>query len=631
MQKLKNYDDDSGGSDEKDKNIEMGLLGQRNYQSHHSSSKKEMSVTSVFARTPVKATETYEQVILQERSLFLLAYLIFVVVSPLIFRYAMGSNLVPLKGSTQFLPTDNATLASYTDWGQCMSCRAVYGVTLYNLTVVVSNVTSPDPNGRTPSLAVFASQDMNHWYNAYHPKRVQDAFIDNWDSTTFTLFNGTEIACLGGVYHNYLVICLNTQDIATTLTLGQMVEGPPFNDRCFQMEGICGIPCVSSEDMPDPTSCTNGYLDPLLLTSNKTKHYDTLVMTSVWMSGLNWVEWVVIITIFLDCFGNVLRYLPVVSGRPTELESARNCLCEGVTVAGCCSPFVSEDEAIFLRSLIGRTATVFHTVGGRHNMHAMYLDTILNERRGKGEANRFHLWLSWLEFITLLARIGVDDSFVEYEDYDNGSDHKSERDEDELGPRNSVAGARRTSLKHQDSNVTTDALTRGTVRIGRRSTISYVPESLRGRASITGPVTEAQPMETPVIGTEFATLRVNNTDTVNFVKRARNNSVIGGADGVARPSDFKGRQSQMGIAFLEPRLTPMNETQEEIEEDDAYDREIDPFDPEEDLEFDMADLLPLICFLDGWLEAIKDKEWTFNYRNKRFGIILISSQLLVMA
>lgn len=75
-----------------------------------------------------------------------------------------------------------------------------------------------------------------------------------------------------------------------------------------------------------------------------------------------------------DCFGNVLRYFPVVSGRPTELKSARSCVCEGITVLGCTSPFVSEDEAIFLRSLIGRTATIFHTIGGRHNLSGLYLE-----------------------------------------------------------------------------------------------------------------------------------------------------------------------------------------------------------------------------------------------------------------
>jgi hypothetical protein len=423
------------------------------------------------------------------------------------------------------------------------------------------------------------------------------------------------------------VICLNTQDISTTLNLGDFVEGPPFNDRCFQMQGICGIPCVSSEDMPDPSSCDSGYLNPSILSTNKTKTYDTLVMTSVWMSGLNWIEWVVLVTIFFDCFGNVLRYLPVVSGRPTELESARNCLCEGVTVAGCCSPFVSEDEAIFLRSLIGRTATIFHTVGGRHNMHAMYVDTILNEKRGKGEANRFHLWLSWLEFLTLLARIGVDDSYLEDDDFDNDSPQNSETDES--NPRESLLksdqGKSRPSLRQQSSNLTTDAQTRGAARMGRRSTLSYVPESLRDRASISGASNILQPLETPVVGTQFASLRVNNTETVNFSKKSRSNSVIGGADGAMRSSEAKGRQSQFGgVTFLDPRISLIeeNEGQEEDPEEEYDEREIDPFDAEEDLEFDMADLLPLICFLDGWLEAIKDKEWTFNYRSKRFVTLL---------
>jgi hypothetical protein len=430
------------------------------------------------------------------------------------------------------------------------------------------------------------------------------------------------MACLGGVYHNYLVICLNTQDLATTLALGDRIEGPPFNDRCFQMEGICGIPCVSSADMPDPSSCDSGYLNPNILSTNKTKTYDTLVMTSVWMSGLNWIEWVVLVTIFFDCFGNVLRYLPVVSGRPTELESARNCLCEGVTVAGCCSPFVSEDEAIFLRSLIGRAATIFHTVGGRHNMHACYVDTILNEKRGKGEANRFHLWLSWLEFLTLLARIGVDDSYLE-DDLDN--DSLGDSVTDEASPRESLLKLEhrksRPSFRQQTSNLTTDAQTRGAAR-GRRSTLSYVPEGLRDRASVSGVSTIVQPLETPVVGTEFASLRVNNAETVNFSKKSRSNSVIGGPEGAPmRSSEAKGRQSQFGgVAFLDPRITLIEEQEDQEDEDEeAYDeREIDPFDAEEDLEFDMADLLPLICFLDGWLEAIKDKEWTFNYRSKRF-------------
>jgi hypothetical protein len=162
MQKLKNLDEDSGESDEHGR-VEMGLLKDKSYSNLKDYPRKVLSTTSIFARTPVKATDTYEQVMLQERSLFLLAYLVFILISPLVFRYAMGSNLIAVKGSTDFVSVDNATISTYTDWGDCMSCRDVYGVTLSNLTVVVSNVTSPDPNGRTPSLAVFASQDLKNW------------------------------------------------------------------------------------------------------------------------------------------------------------------------------------------------------------------------------------------------------------------------------------------------------------------------------------------------------------------------------------------------------------------------------------------------------------------------------------
>lgn len=168
MQPLKTSDEDSGESDEHGR-VEMGLLKNKTQQNSSNiyPRKGVLSTTSVFARTPVKATDHYEQVMMQERSLFLVAYFIFVVISPLIFRYAMGSNLVAVKASTKYMATDNATISTYTDWGECMSCRSIYGVTLYNLTVVVNNVTSPDPNGRTPSLAVFASQDLENWYKVF--------------------------------------------------------------------------------------------------------------------------------------------------------------------------------------------------------------------------------------------------------------------------------------------------------------------------------------------------------------------------------------------------------------------------------------------------------------------------------
>lgn len=57
-------------------------------------------------------------------------------------------------------------------------------------------------------------------------------------------------------------------------------------------------------------------------------------------------------------------------------------------------------------------------------MHGLYIDTILNEKRGKGEANRRHLWLCWLEFLTLLGRIGAGDP-----DESDGANEEEEEDD----------------------------------------------------------------------------------------------------------------------------------------------------------------------------------------------------------
>ena len=520
-------------------------------------------------------------------------------------------------------------------------------------------------------------------YSAYRPNKIQNAYIDNWHRTEFSIFNGTEIACLGGVYRNYLVVCLNAHDLATTYHLGDPIHKPPFNDLCFQMLGICGIPCVSSEGLVDPTACNNGMIDMDTIALNHTVVDKIDKTTSVWMSGLNWIEWLVLITIFLDCFGNVLRYFPVVSGRPTELESARSCTCEGVTVLGCTSPFVSEDEAIFLRSLIGRTTTVFHTIGGRHNISGLYLDTILNEKRGKGEANRRHLWLSWIEFVTILGRIGADDGYYdnnndddEEEEVEDDEEENCEWDEDSkressvndfLTPDSRVSGisgTQRLSTTSSSKRKTRESIDRQASaasthvsKTGRthrdsanprtsRTTLSQIPANIRSRASIVDPNRITQNFNRQ--SNDFASLRVNNTEVVNFDKRLRTSTTLGGRPSfrnhelfsnlVEAKAESKARMSMSRKSILNQQSTPNNgpklpnisrrddnnnnnnnnsNNNNEDEDSIPQGRIIDPFDAEEDLEFDMADLLPLICFLDGWLEAIKDKEWTYNYRVKR--------------
>lgn len=600
------------------KEVEMGLMaddgtdasleGKAKYQPVSG-----FSTTSVFARTPIKSTDGYEILMFQERSVFVFIFVIYALISPLVFRYGMGSNLKPDQNPKEFKRLTNATMEIFSDWHDCITCRDVIGVTLKNITVTVKDVTSPNPESNTPSLAIFASQDLSYWYSIYKPKKFDRAFIDNWSYSRFMAFNNSGVGCLGGVYHNYILACMNTLNFADELELGEKIRDPPMNDRCFQMAGICGIPCVDStigDDVKFFKGCDNGVLDISMITSNATETYDNGNFTSIWGDGINWVEWIVLITIFLDCFGNILRYLPVMSGRPTELESARSCLCEGISVLGCSSPFVSEDEAIFLRSLIGRTATVFHTVGGRHNLQGLYFDTIVNEKRLKGEANRKHLWLSWLEFITLIARIG---SEGEIDDGGEAGDDGFIYEEEEQ-PRESTSGPRK-SVTRQNTN----GSNAGRHRAG---TINQVPENLRQNTNIQPASTMTYLPSKPVAGRGVGTLRVNNDEVVNFDKRMRNSEYggrpsMGGGDGRKSVTGENGGLRMVNI----PRGNGEDGVGNmEWNEDMFEEREIAPFDQEEDLVFDMADLLPLICFLDGWLEAIKDREWTFNYLKKREGI-----------
>ena len=41
-------------------------------------------------------------------------------------------------------------------------------------------------------------------------------------------------------------------------------------------------------------------------------------------------------------------------GKPTSVKSGENVECTGQAVIGTCTPFLTENEAIFMRSLLGR-------------------------------------------------------------------------------------------------------------------------------------------------------------------------------------------------------------------------------------------------------------------------------------
>ena len=113
------------------------------------------------------------------------------------------------------------------------------------------------------------------------------------------------------------------------------------------------------------------YNQPLYLAANLTGTvlYDnTGVKKYKWATHFSIIDWIVFLAIFFDTFGAILKFLPILSGKPTEMESAKAVKCSGKSAFSCVTTVNKLNEALFLRNLIGRTATVFHTIGSRHGI-----------------------------------------------------------------------------------------------------------------------------------------------------------------------------------------------------------------------------------------------------------------------
>ena len=366
---------------------------------------------SIFSNHAITPTQKYDTLMHSERTRYMAWFIALVLLSPLVFRYVMGSFRPDSTTTDRYLLPDNATMSVSVSYVDCVSCEFTSGVTLRSIDVTVSDVTVPDRTGNSPSLAIYTSQNFEDWYSFYKPKNLQDAYVTDYDLTTFSISNAS-LGCLGSVYSNYLVVCLNNKNLVSTMDLGDSVGKPPFNDDCFQLTSTCGTTCVDSTTGGGqyPLNCDEGVIPQSKLVTEKSETVSSGSADIDWGGDLHFIEWFILIVIFCDTIGNILKALPMTSGRPTELESSRHCRLDGVTVLGLSSPFVSEDEAVFLRSLLGRTCTMLRTISGRHSLQALYVDTILNEKRGPGEKARYHLWVAWLQFLEKMASLPREDA-----------------------------------------------------------------------------------------------------------------------------------------------------------------------------------------------------------------------------
>lgn len=264
----------------------------------------------------------------------------------------------------------------------------------------------------------------------------------------------------------------------------------------------------------------------------------------------------------MDTFFNFFRYLPALSGSPAELAATATVTCSGICSIGMSTPIVSENEILFLRSLLGRTATVFHTIGGRHDVEGCYIDAILNELRGENTGNqsmekkRARIWAGWILFLVELANL--DRSTLENNNVYEVYDANNESDATKL--------LRKLSIRQQSimlPNATKDE--------ENYSRLSHNP--------LDHVVTN-----TLYLSKGTAVQYEIDTTAIQF-------------SGVQKV-DIRSTASNHAAAF------PRDQFNQAMKSKTG-------------LVLNLKDILPLVCFIDGWLEEIKNKDFLIPYQSNK--------------
>lgn len=361
----------------------------------------------------------------------------------------------------------------------------------------------------------------------------------------------------------------------------------------------------------------------------------------VWAAGVNSVEWFILMVIFLDTLNSIFRGLPMVSGKPTELEATRGVSVHGTVVIGNCSPFVSEDEAIFLRALIGKTCTVFNTCAGRHSLHGLYVDTVLNEKRLKGEEHRKAMWLAWMTFINSMIQLCLKIKHREYTQEVESAQEAAETGEGAPRPSNFAVGRYdgdgggehniRISKVEAFSTATADVETTNHFRnlgmLTRTASRSRVlsssdklnesgekPKKNSGifQISTSAPVTRLSVFSEH---TEASSPTERGTQETKQLPQDDAYSSSAMAASTTSVDEGGGGENPLINGGGDPTSDVSKSKSQDSEEYSGYSNSSLPHSNNEEFLVDVADIVPLLSFLHHWLSVLKDREWTYDYRN----------------
>lgn len=129
-----------------------------------------------------------------------------------------------------------------------------------------------------------------------------------------------------------------------------------------------------------------------------------------WPQDFTFIEIALLFVLVMGNFANIAKWIGLLSGYPNSPMNGLQVELEGHIVIGTCTPILGENDAVFLRSLLGRHAAAFHTVLGRHDIEGLYIDIFANEQRSRTEKNvRLNQWCAWIEFIQFMAELPIEE------------------------------------------------------------------------------------------------------------------------------------------------------------------------------------------------------------------------------
>lgn len=208
--------------------------------------------------------------------------------------------------------------------------------------------------------------------------------------------------------------------------------------------------------------------------------------------------------------------------------------------------------------LVPRFATAFHTIGSRHDIRGLYVDAIVNEVRSTDGDPRLLQWMAWVDFIDYLALLKLDDMAWPFK----------------RSPEDPCTGSSPATGSVKEENLAT-AVPLLSINNDDEEEVGYIDKSLD---------------MSPIIRT------LNLGSRIVEYELETTNLTFKGVKTVSTHSNDK-------LAEHELRKSGSSEAK--------WDERV------QDKSFNLEDLLPLVCFLDGWLEVTRRRDVNRDHNNKK--------------